>query len=48
MLVFYMLLLLFSLSLSYGLYYAASTYMHNVKRFHVETLDTLNVEPTQL
>jgi hypothetical protein len=48
MLVFYMLLLLFSVSLSCGLYYAACTYLHKVYRFHVDTLDTLNVEPTQL
>jgi len=41
-------LLLFSVSLSYGMHYAASTCLHKANSFHVDTLDILNVEPTQL
>ena len=41
-------LLLFSVSLSMGLPYAASTCLHKANSFHVDALDTLNAEPTQL
>jgi len=47
MLVFYMTLLLL-VSISYGLHYAAITCLHKANTFHLDTLDTLNFEPTQL